>query len=82
MCGWRKGKNIKIITSLHKQQFLILFFFYKGKLCDASARYERAIQEEPGEIGHHKVECYSVLHNGWFLCNNVAFWNKTLFGQL
>ena len=40
------------------------FFFYKGKLCDASARYERAIQEEPGEIGHHKVEYYSVLHNG------------------
>ena len=26
-----------------------------GKLCDVSARYERAIQEEPDEIGHHKV---------------------------
>ena len=29
--------------------------FILGKLCDASARYERAIQEEPNEIGHHKV---------------------------
>ena len=29
--------------------------FIPGKLCDASARYERAIQEEPNEIGHHKV---------------------------
>ena len=29
--------------------------FTPGKLCDASARYERAIQEEPNEIGHHKV---------------------------
>ena len=29
--------------------------FVLGKLCDASARYERAIQEEPNEIGHHKV---------------------------
>ena len=30
-------------------------FASSGKLCDASARYEKAIQEEPEEIGHHKV---------------------------
>ncbi len=44
-------------------------FFLKGKLCDASARYEKAIQEEPGEIGHHKVRVYSILHDGWLLSN-------------
>jgi len=37
--------------TLHEQ---ILDHKSSGKLCDASARYERAIQEEPGEIGHHK----------------------------
>ena len=26
-----------------------------GKLVDASACYERAIQEQPKEMGHHKV---------------------------
>lgn len=31
------------------------YYVVLGKLCDASARYERAIQEEPNEIGHHKV---------------------------
>lgn len=35
--------------------------FFSGKLCDASARYERAIQEEPGEIGHHKVSLFHLL---------------------
>ena len=36
------------------------FMFILGKLCDASARYERAIQEEPNEIGHHKVTVCNV----------------------
>ena len=41
--------------SLYRYIIFILLLF-KGKLCDASARYEKAIQEEPGEIGHHKVK--------------------------
>ncbi|KAJ7388523.1 hypothetical protein OS493_037040 [Desmophyllum pertusum] len=43
--------------TLHEQ---ILDQKSSGKLCDASARYERAIQEEPGEIGTIRA-CYSVL---------------------
>ena len=39
--------------------------FTLGKLCDASARYERAIQEEPNEIGHHKVTDCNVSSNLW-----------------
>ncbi|XP_022800792.1 serine/threonine-protein kinase ATR-like [Stylophora pistillata] len=46
--------------TLHEQ---ILDQKSSGKLCDVSARYERAIQEEPGEIGHHKglLQCFIDL---------------------
>ncbi|XP_068737355.1 serine/threonine-protein kinase ATR-like isoform X2 [Montipora capricornis] len=37
--------------TLHEQ---ILDHKSSGKLCDASARYEKEIQEEPDEIGHRK----------------------------
>ena len=43
--------------------------FIPGKLCDASARYERAIQEEPNEIGHHKVTD----------CNFCSFMGELIF---
>ncbi|RMX47129.1 hypothetical protein pdam_00018677 [Pocillopora damicornis] len=46
--------------TLHEQ---ILDQKSSGKLCDVSARYERAIQEEPDEIGHHKglLQCFIDL---------------------
>lgn len=52
---------------------LDIFALFTGKLCDASARYEKAIQEEPNEIGHHKVRhvCACVveylLSTAWYL---------------
>ena len=46
--------------------------FILGKLCDASARYERAIQEEPNEIGHHKVTDCNVSSNLW----DNWYWQK------
>lgn len=48
-----KRINKKIVLCLHYS--LLSDLNGVGKLCDVSARYERAIQEEPDEIGHHKV---------------------------
>ena len=47
--------------------------FILGKLCDASVRYERAIQEEPNEIGHHKVTVCNVSSFMGFIINNNLF---------
>lgn len=49
---------------------LALFYFSAGKLCDAAARYEKAIQEESDEIGHHKVKLHLFLC--WWLFNSPA----------
>ena len=49
--------------------------FILGKLCDASARYERAIQEEPNEIGHHKVTgCNVSSFMGKLMLTKASFW--------
>ena len=47
--------------------------FILGKLCDASVRYERAIQEEPNEIGHHKVTACTVSSFMGFIINSYLF---------
>ena len=62
-----------IILLLLLLLLLLYFMFILGKLCDASVRYERAIQEEPNEIGHHKVTACTVSSFMGFIINSYLF---------